>query len=237
MLIPLTFLALVEAVVALLLISRIPPLYKLGRACVDLLSTAKGVAISRTLFVTFLVLLVSSLSSIQRTKRRIRNAGVGGGHLADQHLLRTQFLETAMLGYCLLLAVAVNRFHAFLGEKANLKLQLVALKKQAKGTETEYKRLQDERIEQKRLGNLDEEVKSCRDVIADLRRKLEELQIESQAKDKEIKAADANCKAVQKQAEGSQLEYLRLLEETEHLRSQLSSHDRDYYTSDAKKDS
>lgn len=146
-------------------------------------------------------------------------------------------MSSLFVGYSILLAVAVNRFHAFLSENANLKLQLDVLKKQAKGVEAEYKRLQTEQEEHKRLENLDEEVKSSRDVISELRRKLEKVQIDAEAKDKEIRAVEASQRALQKQAEGSQLEYLRLLEENEHLRSQLSSHDREYYNSNAKKDS
>ncbi|KAJ7294411.1 hypothetical protein O6H91_Y258600 [Diphasiastrum complanatum] len=93
----LTFVVALEAVIALLLLSGLPTLYKLPRAGLDLLKTSRGVAISRTLFGTSVVMLASAITSIQKTQKRIRRFGAAATP-ADHYALSTLFLESSLLG-------------------------------------------------------------------------------------------------------------------------------------------
>lgn len=79
------------------------------------------------------------------------------------------------------------------------------------------------------------EIKSLKEVIADLREKLEHLQLDNNSKDKEIKVAKASLNALKKQSQGFCNEYDRLMDDNENLRQQLSLFDRKYSSSDAKK--
>jgi B-cell receptor-associated protein 31 len=54
---------------------------------------------------------------------------------------------------------------------------------------------------------------------------IEKLKSELHAKVEEVKSAEANSLALRKQSEGLLLEYDRLLEDNQHLRSQLQSID------------
>lgn len=136
----------------------------------------------------------------------------------------------------MILAVMINRTHYYLRGKRGLTVQLEVLRKQSKGAETEYLRLKEE----KALDNADDEakkeIKSLKEVVADLREKLEHLQKDVQTKEKETKAAEANAQAIRKQSEGMALEYERLLEDNENLRTQVSSFDREHSRSASKKD-
>lgn len=71
-----------------------------------------------------------------------------------------------------------------------------------------------------------EERKALEDEAVVLREKFKKLQSELEAKTKEAKNAESNAIAMRKQSEGFLLEYDRLLEDNQNLRSQLQSVDR-----------
>lgn len=107
------------------------------------------------------------------------------------------------------------------------------------GAQAAYVQFQDEvslkaTKEEKRLAD---EVKSQKEIIFDLRQKLEQAQVDVNSKEKELKSATTNLKALEKQTEGFQNEYMRVLDDNENLRIQLSLFDRKYASSGNKKNS
>lgn len=80
-----------------------------------------------------------------------------------------------------------------------------------------------------------EEIKALEEDINKLKSKSKQLESELEAKTKEVNAAEANTVALRKQSEGFLLEYDRLLEENQNLRSQLQSLDRRMSHSGSKK--
>lgn len=81
------------------------------------------------------------------------------------------------------------------------------------------------------------EVKSQKEIIFDLRQKLEQAQVDVNSKEKELKSVTTNWKALEKQTEGFQNEYTRVIDDNENLRIQLSLFDRKYASSGNKKNS
>lgn len=81
------------------------------------------------------------------------------------------------------------------------------------------------------------EVKSQKEIIFDLRKKLEQAQGDVNSKEKELKSVITNLKALEKQTEGFQNEYTRVIDDNENLRIQLSLFDRKYASSGNKKNS
>ena len=77
--------------------------------------------------------------------------------------------------------------------------------------------------------------KALEEESAALRAKVKNLEAELDEKTKEASSAEANKLALKKQSEGFLLEYDRLLEENQSLRSQLQSLDRRISRSDSKK--
>ena len=77
--------------------------------------------------------------------------------------------------------------------------------------------------------------KALEEESAALRAKVKNLEAELDEKTKEASSAEANKLALKKQSEGFLLEYDRLLEENQSLRSQLQSLDRRISHSDSKK--
>lgn len=80
-----------------------------------------------------------------------------------------------------------------------------------------------------------EEIKVLEDEMGKLRGKVSKLETQLQEKTKEAGSAEANAMALKKQSEGFLLEYDRLLEENQNLRSQLQSLDRKFSFSEGKK--
>lgn len=136
-----------------------------------------------------------------------------------------------------MLLLVISRLHHEFLQFESLKVEVETLKKQSQAAQNEYLRLKAEKsapIERERAKAL-EEIVSLKDLVADLRKKMENLQLESLDKDKVVKAAEANARALQKQSEGLLLEYDRLLEDNESLRSQLVSIDRKLSFTNTKK--
>jgi peptidoglycan hydrolase CwlO-like protein len=80
------------------------------------------------------------------------------------------------------------------------------------GAQEEYLRLQSE--QQNSKNSKDEElaaameIKSLKDVVSDLRNKLESLQLDANSKGKEVKVLKVSMRALEKQTEGFCLEYI-----------------------------
>lgn len=121
-----------------------------------------------------------------------------------------------------------------------LKGEVDTLKKKVKGAQADYLRLQDEvsvKLAKQEDRALAAEVKSQKQIIFDLRQKLEQAQVDAISKAKELKSVTTNLKALEKQTEGFQNEYTRVMDDNEDLRIQLSLFDRKYASSGNKKNS
>jgi B-cell receptor-associated protein 31 len=109
------------------------------------------------------------------------------------------------------------------------------------GAQEEYLRLQSEQQNSKK--SKDEElaaameIKSLKDVVSDLRNKLERLQLDANSKEKEVKVLKVSMRALEKQTEGFRLEYNRLMDDNESLRNQLAVFDWKHSTLELKKKS
>ncbi|CAM6081542.1 unnamed protein product [Calypogeia fissa] len=229
---------LLETALGLMLVSKVPPLEKLACMMMDLTQTARGSAVTKTLAGTLFIFMASSVSTYTTVKSSVLREHREYGHVdqSETFLLRTAELESALSGFIMLMALMINRVHYYLRGKRGLTLQLEVLKKQSKSAETEYLRLKEEKNQSSATDASDAEIKSLKEVIADLRGKVEQLQKDLQTKDKEAKAAEGNAQAIRKQSEGMALEYERLLEDNENLRTQVSSFDRQHSRSASKKD-
>ncbi|KAH8966160.1 hypothetical protein BDL97_03G010000 [Sphagnum fallax] len=106
----------------------------------------------------------------------------------------------------------MTRLDSFLKQVDALTWNIDVLKKQAKGAQEEYLRLQSE--QQNSKNSKDEElaaameIKSLKDVVSDLRNKLESLQLDANSKGKEVKVLKVSMRALEKQTEGFCLEYI-----------------------------
>ncbi|KAG0560946.1 hypothetical protein KC19_9G026100 [Ceratodon purpureus] len=221
-----------EAVVAFLLASRVTPLVEGGNAVVEVCRRNKAARVLvKTATGAFVVRLASDVSSALRLQRRVA--------VADQLLAQTQLLEIALICFVLILELAVNSLYLSLKRAAGLKQEVDSLKKQLKGAQAAYVKLQDEVSLKaaKEENRLAVEVKSQKEIIFDLRQKLEQAQVDANSKEKELKSATTNLKALEKQTGGFQDEYMRVLDDNENLRNQLSLFDRKNASSGNKKNS
>src|SRR5262245_26194142 len=112
----------------------------------------------------------------------------------------------------------IDRLHHYIRELRIRRKSMEALKKQ-------------NRSDDGKAGD----VKALEEESAALHAKIEHLEKELDEKTKEASSAEANKLALKKQSEGFLLEYDRLLEENQSLRSQLQSLDRTLSHSDSKK--
>lgn len=80
-----------------------------------------------------------------------------------------------------------------------------------------------------------EEIKALEEETGKLRGRIKQLETDLEEKTKEANSSEINAIALKKQSEGFLLEYDRLLEENQNLRSQLQSIDRRLSFSESKK--
>ncbi|KAH7299957.1 hypothetical protein KP509_24G037700 [Ceratopteris richardii] len=142
-----------------------------------------------------------------------------------------------LAGSCLLLLLVIKNIHNQVNQMKSLQLNVESLKKKLLEAKTEYSLLKAEKHApmEREHAKAQEEIVSLKDLVSALRTKMENLQLESLEKDKVVKTAEANARALQKQSEGFLLEYDRLLEDNENLRSQLACIDRRISHSPSKK--
>lgn len=188
----------VEGAVALLLMIELGPLRKLTMNALDQVKTGKGPAMVKTLACTMAVIMASSITSILKIQNRATK--IGTMTPMDQILLKTHLLEAALMG----------------GFRANMD----SLKRQAKSFQEEYMQSKEQRVDKS-----SEDVKLLKNEISELKQKLQKLTLESEAKDKMARDAEATAKSSQKQAEDLLLEYDRLLEDNQNLQTQLAIYD------------
>ena len=158
------------------------------------------------------MLIVLSSSVYSMVKIRNRSEGTGALTPTDQVLMSRHLLEASLMGYSLFLALIIDRLHHYIRELRSLRKSMDAVMKQ------------DRSGEEAKMEN-SEEIKARDKQIALLTEEIEHLKVESETKVKDAKAAESNAMALKKQSEGFLLEYDRLLEENQSLRSQMQSND------------
>ncbi|KAK4398928.1 hypothetical protein Sango_1368300 [Sesamum angolense] len=138
--------------------------------------------------------------------------------------LENGLYECAMweLGFALFLALMIDRLHHYIRELRIRRKTMEAVKKQS-------------RVFEDSKPPATEEIKALEEETAALRGRIKDLETQLEENNKETGSAEANAMALKKQSEGFLLEYDRLLEENQNLRSQLQSLDRKFSLSDGKK--
>lgn len=196
------------------------PLRKLVIVGLDRVKRGRGPVMVKTVAGTVLVVLMSSVYSMAKIRRR--RIDDGAVNPTDQVLMAKHLLEATLMGSSLFLALMMDRLHHYIRELRIRRKSMEAFKNQNRGPEDG------------KSGGL-EEIKALEEETATLRTKLKQLESELETRTKEVNGAEANAVALRKQSEGFLLEYDRLLEENQNLRNQLQSLDRRLSHSGSKK--
>ncbi|KAL5578782.1 hypothetical protein UlMin_011224 [Ulmus minor] len=198
------------------------PLRKLVIISLDRVKRGRGPVVVKTVAATIAVLVSSSIYGMVKIQKRWIDDGVANP--TDQILMAKHLLEATLMGSSLFLALMIDRLHHYIRELRIRRKTMEAVKKQ------------NQVIEDGKTG-VANEVKAKEEEMATLRAKLKELESELETKTKDVHAAEANAVALRKQSEGFLLEYDRLLEENQNLRTQLQTMDRTISRSGSKKNS
>lgn len=193
------------------------PLRKLVIMGIDRVKRGRGPTVVKTVAGTLFVVMMSSVyNAVAIHNRWSQDADINP---TDQILFANYLLEASLMGFSLFLAFMIDRLHHYIRELRIRRKSMEAGKKQNRisddGKSGDFKALEEE--------------------SAALRAKIKYLEAELDEKTKEASSAEANKLALKKQSEGFLLEYDRLLEENQSLRSQLQSLDRRISHSDSKK--
>ncbi|KAM0933141.1 putative B-cell receptor-associated protein [Dioscorea sansibarensis] len=215
-----TLLAAEVAVVFLLLFKT--PFRKLAVLGLDRVKRGRGPVMAKTVAGTIFIVLGSSVYSM--SKIRERSSEIGSLTPTDQVLMSRHLLEASLMGYSLFLALIIDRLHHYIRELRGLRKNVEAAVKQNRA------------LEEAKSGS-SEEIKAKEQQLSELHEKVKQLELDSESRLQEAKAAEANAFALKRQSEDFLLEYDRMLEENQNLRSQLESIDRLLSHTDSKKSS
>ncbi|KAI5570158.1 hypothetical protein BDE02_11G007600 [Populus trichocarpa] len=194
------------------------PLRKLLIMSLDRVKRGRGPVMVKTVAGTVFVVLMSSVYSMVKIQKRWIDDG-GAVNPTDQVLLAKHLLEATLMGSILFLGLMIDRLHHYIRELRMRRKTMEDVKKQNRSFE-------DGKVE---------ETKALEAEASTLREKLKQLESELEIKTKEVNTSEANAVALSKQSEGFLLEYDRLLEENQNLRSQLQSLDLRFSRSTSKK--
>ncbi|KAI3456477.1 hypothetical protein Pfo_013140 [Paulownia fortunei] len=196
------------------------PLRKLVIMGLDRVKRGRGPIVVKTVAGTVFVVMMATVYNVVAIQRRwIQD---GEGNPTDQILLAKHLLEASLMGFSLFLALMIDRLHHYIRELRIRRKSMEAVKKQ-------------NRVFEDGKPPVSEEIKVLEEEMTALRGRVKQLETQLEEKTKEASNAEANAVALKKQSEGFLLEYDRLLEENQNLRSQLQSLDRRLSFSDSKK--
>lgn len=198
------------------------PLRKLVIMGLDRVKRGRGPIVAKTVAGTiFLFMVATAYNTV-----RIRRLWIQDGEVnpTDQVLFATHLLEASLMGFALFLALMIDRLHHYIRELRIRRKSMEAVKKQ-------------NRVFDDSKPPVSEEIKALEEEKSSLLGRLKQLETQLEEKSKEASAAEANALALKKQSDGFLLEYDRLLEENQSLRSQLQYLDRNASFSDSKKKS
>ncbi|KAK9677903.1 hypothetical protein RND81_11G175000 [Saponaria officinalis] len=193
-----------EMVVILLLLFR-TPLRKVVIMGMDRMKRGRGPVIVTTVAGTLFVLLLSSISNILNFTQREDESG--SVNPTDQILFVRSLLDASLMGFILFLGLMMDRLHYYIRELRLLRKTMEATKKQNRS------------FDDAKNGN--DGRKAVEEEIAALKSKIKTLESQCAAKTDEVKAEQSKAEALKKQSEGLLLEYDRVLEDNQNLRSQL----------------
>ncbi|KAL9244385.1 hypothetical protein vseg_018165 [Gypsophila vaccaria] len=194
-----------EMGVILLLLFR-TPLRKLVIMGLDRMKRGRGPVIVTTVAATLSVLLVTTLSNVVNFSQCEDEPGVSINP-TDQILFVRSLLDASLMGFILFLGLMMDRLHHYIRELRLLRKTMEAAKKQNRS------------FDDAKNGNDGRKV--VEEEIAALKSNIMTLESQCAAKSDEIKAEQSKAEALKKQSEGLLLEYDRVLEDNQHLRSQL----------------
>ncbi|KAI4334126.1 hypothetical protein L6164_018856 [Bauhinia variegata] len=197
------------------------PLRKLVIITLDRVKRGRGPVVFSTIAATLLVVLVSSLYSMAKIQQRTIGAGIINP--TDQVLMSRHMLEASLLGFILFLSLMMDRLHHYIREIRLLRKTMEAAKKQSRS------------FEEGKNSSTEEEQKALTKEVATLRTKVKKLESECEVKGSKAKALEAEVGALKKQSEGFLMEYDRLLEDNQNLRSQFEAIDQSSSHLDNKK--
>uniref|UniRef100_A0A0E0DP60 Endoplasmic reticulum transmembrane protein n=1 Tax=Oryza meridionalis TaxID=40149 RepID=A0A0E0DP60_9ORYZ len=208
-----------EAALVLVLLFR-TPFRRLALLAIDRAKRGRGPVMVKTVAATMLVVLGSSGYSIAKIRRRVGD--LGQLTPTDQVLASRHLLEASLMGYSLFLGLIIDRLHHYIRELRTMKKNMEAATKQSRT------------LEEAKHGSV-EEIQQYQKEISRLNEQVQEFKRLSETKTGELKTAEANTLALQKQSEGLLTEYERLIAENEEFRNQLQSMDLRLSHSDNKK--
>ncbi|CAI0550803.1 unnamed protein product [Linum tenue] len=195
------------------------PLRKLVIMALDRLKRGRGPVMVKTVAGTIFIVLLSSLYSMVKIQNRSIEAGAPNPtdqvlmsrHLLEASLMGKPLVSLSRAGFLLFLALMIDRLHHYIRELRQLRKTMEAAKKQTRG------------LDDSKFGTNTEEAKALGEEVATLRSKVKKLEAECEAKTKAAKAAEEEAETIRKQSEGSRVEYGRLQEDNQSLRSQIES--------------
>ncbi|KAL1362757.1 hypothetical protein HN51_010973 [Arachis hypogaea] len=197
------------------------PLRKLLILTLDRLKRGRGPIVVTTVGATLVVVLASSLYSMAKIQRRITEAGVVNP--TEQVLMSKHLLEASLMGFVLFLSLMIDRLHHYIRELRILRKTMEAVKKQGRS------------FEDGKSTTTSEDHRALTEEIATLKARIKNLETESEAKGSKAKSLESEVEALKKQSEGFLMEYDRLLEENQNLRSQLEAIDQSSLHAENKK--
>ncbi|KAJ1393824.1 B-cell receptor-associated protein 29/31 [Sesbania bispinosa] len=196
------------------------PLRKLVIVSLDRVKRGRGPVVVTTVGATLVVVLASSLYSMAKIQQRTIEAGALNP--TDQVLMSKHMLEASLMGFVLFLSLMIDRLHHYIRELRLLRKTMEAVKKQSRS------------FEDGKNGNT-EEHKALTEEIATLKSTVKNLESECEVKGNKSKSLETEVEALKKQSEGFLMEYDRLLEDNQNLRSQLEAIDQSSSHLDNKK--
>ncbi|KAL6567511.1 hypothetical protein OROGR_001179 [Orobanche gracilis] len=196
------------------------PLRKLVIMGLDRVKRGRGPIVVKTVGGTVFMLMLATVYNVVAIQSRWTLDGEV--NQTDQILLAKHLLEASLMGFSLFLALMIDRLHYYIRELRLRRKSMEAVKKQNRAFE-------DGRPA------VSEEIKALEEETGKLRGRIKRLETDLEEKTKEANSSEINAIALKKQSEGFLLEYDRLLEENQNLRSQLQSIDRRLSFSESKK--
>lgn len=200
-----------EMAVILLLLFK-TPLRKLLIAAIDRAKRGRGPLVVKSVGATVLVLMIYTVYSI----KDIQSRPLENVNPTDQVLLAYQILQASLMGFVLFLSLMIDRLHHYIRELRVLRKVMEAAKKQ------------DQSFDSNKNGD---KVNSLKDEISSLKSKISLLESECQ----DVRVQKENTESLKQQYEKIVYEYGELLENNEHLRSQLHAINENVSRSDIKK--
>lgn len=181
------------------------PLRKLVIISLDRVKRGRGPIVVSTVGATLVVVLSSSLYSMTKIQQRTLEAGILNP--TDQVLMSKHMLEASLMGFLLFLSLMIDRLHHYIRELRLLRKTNEVIKKQSRS------------FEDGKNGNTEEQ-KTLTEIVT-LKSKIKKLESGCETKGNEAKTLETEVEALKKQSEGFLMEYDRLLEDNQSLRSQL----------------